>query len=82
MESARPAFKAACRAGFCPKPACKTLPMITSSTWVPSTPARLSASVITIFPRSIVLTLASEPLKLPTGVRVALTITTFSIIIP
>ncbi len=31
-ETGSPALSAACRAGFCPTPACSTLPMITSST--------------------------------------------------
>ena len=52
--------------------------MITSDTRVPSTPARSSADLIAILPSSWAGNVANAPLKAPTGVRVALTMTTSS----
>ena len=49
--------------------------MMTSETWPPSTPARLSASSIATLPSSWAGRLESAPLNAPTGVRAALTMT-------
>src|SRR5580704_2236684 len=49
--------------------------MITSETRAPSTPARSSAALIAVRPSSWAGTVAKAPLKAPTGVRVALTMT-------
>src|SRR5262249_45353019 len=70
-----PARIEACRAGFCPAPAAKICPMMTSDTSPGSTPARSSAARMATFPNSWAGRLASEPLKAPTGVRVALAMT-------
>jgi len=43
--SGRPAPRLAKRAGFWPSPACRTLPMMTSSTSSGRTPARRTASL-------------------------------------
>src|SRR5579864_47423 len=60
---------AACRAGFCPSPADTTLPMMHSSTWAGSTPARLTASRTTIAPSCGALNSDRLPWNFPTGVR-------------
>src|ERR1700747_3569489 len=52
--------------------------MITSETRGASTPARSSAALIAILPSSWAGNDANAPLNAPTGVRVALTITTSS----
>src|SRR5262249_9929073 len=65
----------ACRAGFCPCPAVRICPMITSDTSAPATPARLSASTIATLPRSWAGKPLSAPLNAPTGVRAAPTMT-------
>src|SRR3954468_14317245 len=52
--------------------------MMTSDTRPGSTPARLRASLMATAPRSCAGVVANAPLKLPTGVRAALTITTSS----
>ena len=66
-----PALMAAWRAGFCPAPAVRIWPMMTSSTSFGATPARSSAAVMATVPRACAETLAKAPLKLPTGVRAA-----------
>ena len=50
--SGTPAPMAAWRAGACPWPAERMLPMMTSSTSCPATPARLSAASIAAEPSS------------------------------
>src|SRR5258706_11058920 len=52
--------------------------MITSETRPGSIPARSSAALIATAPRSWAGVVAKAPLKLPTGVRAALTMTTSS----
>src|SRR5690349_17583125 len=52
--------------------------MMTSETRPGSTPARSSAALMAIAPRSWAGSEAKAPLKLPTGVRAALTMTTSS----
>src|ERR1700694_5617579 len=52
--------------------------MITSETRPGSTPARSSAALMATAPRSWAGMVAKAPLKLPTGVRAALTMTTSS----
>ena len=49
--------------------------MMTSETCLPSTPARLSASAIATLPSSCAGRLPNAPLKAPTGVRAAPTMT-------
>ena len=70
-----PAPIAACRAGACPTPACRTWPMITYSTSFGSSPARSSAALIAIAPSSGAWYAASPPPSFPNGVRAAETIT-------
>ncbi|ODN72620.1 hypothetical protein A6302_00113 [Methylobrevis pamukkalensis] len=70
-----PALIAAWRAGFWPWPATSTCPRITSSTSAASTPALSRTARITAAPRSWAATLAKAPLKEPTAVRVAETMT-------
>lgn len=65
------------RAGFCPRPAVSTFPMMTSSTRDLSTPARASAAEIAAAPSAGAGSLASAPPKAPTAVRAALMITGF-----
>ncbi len=52
--------------------------MITSETRAGSMPARSSAALMAMAPRSWAGVVANAPLKLPTGVRAALTMTTSS----
>src|SRR5579872_4361867 len=52
--------------------------MMTSETRPGSTPARSSAALMAMAPRSWAGSVANAPLKLPTGVRAALTMTTSS----
>ena len=52
--------------------------MITSETRPGSMPARSSAALMATAPRSWAGMVANAPLKLPTGVRAALTMTTSS----
>ena len=52
--------------------------MMTSETRPGSMPARSSAALMAIAPRSCAGVVANAPLKLPTGVRAALTMTTSS----
>src|SRR5262245_27386696 len=71
----RPALRAAWRAGACPRPAPRTSPMMTSSMSSFFTPDLCTASFTAILPRSVAGKELSAPLKLPIGVRAALTIT-------
>ena len=64
-----PPPRAACRAGFCPKPAPTTLPMMHSSTCFASTFARFTASRTAIAPSCTALNSVSDPWNFPTGVR-------------
>src|SRR5215470_11146251 len=73
-----PALIEAWRAGFCPWPAVSIWPRITSETRGASTPARSSAALMAVLPSSWAGNDANAPLNAPTGVRVALTITTSS----
>src|SRR5262250_1874068 len=75
-------FSAACRAGFCPSPACTTLPRIASSICLGSSPARRAASATTLPPSSGAEKPASPPWNLPIGVRTAERITGVSIVLP
>src|SRR6185503_12568075 len=71
----KPPPKAAWRAGFWPRPAWITQPMITSSTSSGATPARLTLSRTTIAPSSVAVKPFKEPKSFPTGVLTALMIT-------
>jgi len=70
-----PAAIAAWRAGFCPWPADRIWPMITSLTSPAATPARASAALIASAPSAWADRSANAPEKLPTGVRAALAMT-------
>ena len=74
--SGMPAARAACRAGFIPRPAERTFPMSTSSTCSGFTPARFSASAMAIAPSLVAGTSANAPPKVPMGVRAAPAMTT------
>ena len=74
-----PALIEACLAGFWPQDAVKTWPIITSETSDILIFDLLIASLIAIEPKSAALILENEPLKDPTGVLAALTITTSDI---
>src|SRR5215467_333925 len=80
LSTGMPAAMEAWRAGFCPCPAPRIWPRMTSETWAPSTPARSSAALIAILPSSCAGRLANAPLNAPTGVRAALTMTMSSCI--
>ena len=56
-------------------PTCDTQPQITSSTIAGSMPARSTSSLSTIADRSAACMSDSPPLRLPTGVRTASTMT-------
>src|SRR5438067_12800839 len=71
----RPPKIAAWRAGFCPRPAETTLPMMHSSTIAGSRPARRTASRTTHAPSSDAVNDFSAPRNFPVGVRTADTIT-------
>src|SRR5262249_15552388 len=71
----RPPLSAACRAGFCPRPAETTLPMMHSSTMSGSMPARRTASRTTHAPSCVAVNDFSAPRNFPVGVRTADTIT-------
>src|ERR1700730_12197644 len=73
--SGRPPLSAACRAGFCPRPAETTLPMMHSSTICGSIPARRTASATTRAPSWVAVKPFSAPRNFPVGVRTADTIT-------
>src|SRR3954468_21857457 len=66
---------AACRAGACPAPPCRTWPMITYCGSWGSMPARSSAAPTAIDPSSVAGRSASPPPRRPNGVRTALTMT-------
>ena len=70
-----PAATAACRAGFCPVPAVRIWPRMTSSTSSGRTPARSIAALMATVPSTWAGSAAKAPLKLPTGVRAADAIT-------
>src|SRR5262249_25621036 len=73
--SGRPPLSAAWRAGFWPRPADTTLPMMHSSTIVGSMPARRTASRTTPAPSCVAANDFSAPRNLPVRVRTADTIT-------
>jgi hypothetical protein len=75
-----PAAFDAWRAGFMPCAAVNTCPKISSETCFGSIPARESAASIATLPSSWAGVPESDPLKAPTGVRAAPTITTPSAI--
>jgi len=75
-DTGSPALMEACRAGACPSPAERTLPMMTSCTSSPRTPARRTASWMATAPRRGAGMPLRDPRKLPIGVLHALTITT------
>jgi len=70
-----PAATAACRAGAMPLPAWTTSPMMTSSIWAGSTPARRMASRMATAPSWGAGRGESAPSSFPMGVRAAPTIT-------
>ena len=70
-----PAPNAACFAGDCPRPACSTQPMNTSSTAFFFIPARSRAPFMAIAPNLVAGTSLRIPQKLPIGVRAAATMT-------
>lgn len=71
-----PAWIEAWRAGFCPWPAVKTWPKMTSEMSVGSMLDRRRTSRMTTVPRSLAGVVERVPMKVPTAVRAALTITT------
>ncbi len=79
LLSGMPASIAALRAGFCPCAAVRIWPRITSSTSSPCRPARSSAACSATVPSTCAGTLPNTPLKLPTGVRAAETMTMSSL---
>src|SRR5512135_2076524 len=75
-DEGNPAWMAAWRAGFCPRPAETTLPMMTSLISAGlGMPARSTAAFTTQAPKSTADRLQKPPWKLPDGVRTALKIT-------
>ena len=74
-EWGMPAPMEACRAGAWPRPADRTQPMYTSSTRLPGNPIRFNASAMAMLPSFVAGTPLKMPLKLPIGVRAALTMT-------
>src|SRR5262249_27551829 len=78
-RGSQPPFSAAWRAGFCPSPACTTLPRIASSICFGSMPARRAASATTLPPSSGAENPARPPWNFPMGVRTADKITQVSI---
>jgi len=62
-----PPLTAACRAGFCPSPACSTLPRITWSTSPGLIPLRRSTSLTASAPSSTAGMSFRLPRKLPTA---------------
>ena len=81
LSTGMPAPIDACRAGFCPWPAVRTWPRMTSETSPGCTPARSSAALMAILPSSGAGRLASEPLNEPTGVRAALAMTMVDVVV-
>ena len=78
ISTGRPAPMAACLAGFCPRPAPMTLPIMHSSMSVGWRPALLTASFTTIAPRSVALNPAIAFPYFPMGVLTALIMTASS----
>src|SRR6266436_7924721 len=78
LSTGIPADIEAWRAGFWPCAAVRIWPMMTSDTRAGSTPARSRAALMATAPRSWAGMVANAPLKLPTAVRAALTMTTSS----
>src|SRR2546430_1592235 len=78
VASGSPAPRAACRAGAWPCPAGSTLPMKTSSMRSGASFARSSAAPITCAPSLWALRGDNSPMKRPSGVRAAETMTTGS----
>ena len=78
--SGMPALRAAWRAGFCPWAAVSTWPRITSSISPGSSLARAMAASMAAVPSVCAGSVPKAPLKLPTGVRTAATITMSSIL--
>ena len=78
VASGRPAPRAAWRAGAWPWPAGSTQPMKTSSTFSGASLARSSAAPITCDPSLCAASGDSSPMKRPSGVRAAETMTTGS----
>lgn len=76
VDSGMPARSAAWRAGACPRPAESTFPMITSVALMEGT--RSLTALMAMEPSWHAETEARLPLKEPTGVRAAPTITTSS----
>ena len=76
LASGIPDFMATCLAGFCPQPAVRTCPIITSSTSAGFKLILFSNSLTTETPRSMAETDAITPPKEPIAVRPAATITT------
>src|SRR5258707_10086779 len=70
-RGAQPPLRAACRAGFWPRPAWTTLPRMASSICLASRPARRMASATILPPSSGADKLARPPWNLPMGVRTA-----------
>ena len=73
-ESGRFANFAACRAGACPKLACITQPIKTSSTASGLIPALSTAALMAMAPNCVADKSFNTPPKLPIGVLTALTI--------
>ena len=59
--SGKPAYFAACRAGACPRLACSTQPISTSSTWSGCIPALSMADLMAIAPNLVAGTSFNEP---------------------
>ena len=74
-ESGRPARRRAWRAGAWPWPAIRQLPISTSSTASPGTPARSTAALMATAPSSQAARPARSPSRPPMGVRAAETMT-------
>ena len=69
----KPAPSAACRAGACPTPACKTFPMKTSSIHSELTFPFSKAPLIAMEPSLVAGTLDNAPINEPIGVLAAAT---------
>ena len=75
VASGRPALRIAWRAGAWPWPAIRQLPISTSSTASPGTPARSTAALMATAPSSHAASDAKSPSMPPIGVRAAETMT-------
>ena len=82
VNSGSPAWTLIWRATFCPKPAPRIFPIITSSTCSGLTLAFSKTLLITKAPKSTAETFFKLPPKEPIGVRTAETITTSFITVP